>query len=70
MEAIDNSVGMGAYDHFIAMPTLLNRYIKSSNAMKSNKWLNNLQKKFEILFKIIIGFQGLSLACLGVSLEY
>ena len=36
MEAIDNSVGMGAYDHFIAMPTLLNRYLKSSNAMKSN----------------------------------
>ena len=40
MEAIDNSVGMGAYDHFIAMPTLLNRYLKSSNAMKSNIWLN------------------------------
>ena len=40
MEAIDNSVGMGAYDHFIAMPTLLNRYLKSSNVMKRNKWLN------------------------------
>ena len=26
MEAIDNAVGMGAYDHFIAMPNLLSRF--------------------------------------------
>ena len=29
MEAIDNSVGMGAYDHFIAMPALLNKYVSN-----------------------------------------
>ena len=33
MEAIDNSVGMGAYDHFLAMPALLNRLVSYAKSM-------------------------------------